>query len=280
MDDAHLLLSDFADYQRAKGLADTTIRNRASHLRGLHRSSQKPLLEVSVADIRRHLGRPGIAAGTRRTERNGIRAFYAYARADGLIDRDPAAGLPDIKTDRGEPRPFTVEQIEAMLQSGAYRRTRVMILLGYFQGFRVSQIARVHGHDVDLIGGTISTTGKGSKTRTLPLHPAVAAAADAMPADGWWFPARSGLPGPIKGASVTNLITIAKQRAGILDPRLTPHSLRHAFGTHLVEQGVDIRIIKELMMHESLATTQIYTGVSAQQKREGLYALPHLPLAA
>lgn len=91
-----------------------------------------------------------------------------------------------------------------------------------------------------------------------------------MPVDSWWFPARAGRAGHVSGASVTNLITLAKKRAGILDPHLTPHSLRHAFGTDLVEHGVDIRVIQELMMHASLATTQIYTGVSSRLKREGI----------
>lgn len=270
------IFTSFADYQRAKGLAEQTIRNRESILRGLASTAKKPLLECTLADIRHHLGQPGLTAGTRRTYRNGIRAFYEYAHADGLIDHDPAATLPDIRTGKGTPRPFTAGQIEAMLTSGAYRRTQVMILLGYYQGFRVSQIARVHSRDVDFIAGTITTIGKGAKERTLPMHPAVAAAARAMPPDGWWFPARHGRPGPIRGASVTNLITRAKKRAGITDPRLTPHSLRHSFGTHLVECGVDIRIVQELMMHESLATTQIYTGVSERQKREGIEALPRL----
>lgn len=264
----------FTEYQYSKGLSPTTVRNRASILGNLHRHARKPLTEITTRDIRRYLGRVGPKPGTRRTERNAIRAFYAFAHADGYTTLNPAENVPDIRTDRGTPRPFTVEQINAMIHSGAYKRTRVMIMLGYYQGFRVSQIARVHGRDVDLIGMTITTTGKGNKTRTLPLHPVVADAAREMPPDAWWFPARQGHPGPIKGASVTNLITVAKKRAGINDPNLTPHSLRHSFGTHLVEQGVDIRVIKELMMHESLATTQIYTGVSEKMKRNGLLALP------
>lgn len=75
---------------------------------------------------------------------------------------------------------------------------------------------------------------------------------------------------------MTDLITKAKKRAGITDPKLTPHSLRHAFGTELVEAGVDIRVIQELMMHESLQTTQIYTGVPEERKRVALVALPRI----
>lgn len=94
-----------------------------------------------------------------------------------------------------------------------------------------------------------------------------------MPADGYWFPARDGSGGHVRSTSVTDLITKAKVRAGITDPKLTPHSLRHAFGTDLVEQGVDIRVVQELLVHENLSTTQIYTGVSEGRKSAGIATL-------
>lgn len=84
----------------------------------------------------------------------------------------------------------------------------------------------------------------------------------------------------MRRASVTNLITLANHRAGITDPTLTPHSLRHAFGTDLVDESVDIRVVQELMMYESLATTQIYTGVSARRKRDGIATLPVREIAS
>lgn len=267
-------LGVFAAFQRGKGLSESTIRNRASILRSLADHTGKSLQEISKHDIRDHLGRPGIAPGTRHTERGAIMAFYAFAKAEGIRADNPAKKLAKVRLQRGTPRPFTREQVDAMLNSGAYRRTRAMILLGYYQGFRVSSIAAVRGQDIDLVSGTIRTVGKGGKDRVLPLHPTIRELAATMPADGWWFPARRGSDGHISGHAVTDLITKAKKRAGITDPRLTPHSLRHGFGTDLVEEGVDIRVVQELMMHESLSTTQIYTGVSERRKREGIEALP------
>ena len=272
------ILSTFNTYQRGKGLAATTIRNRESILRTLGRASGRPLLELGLNDLREYLGRQGVTAGTRKTERGVIVTLYTFLRDEGLRDDCPSDRLDAITAPKGEPRPFSPEQIDAMLNSGAYRKTRAMILLGYYQGFRVSSIARVHGHDIDLDGGTIRTVGKGGKERTLPLHPVIAELTATMPSGSWWFPARKDPSQPMRSASVTNLITRAKHRAGILDPRLTPHSLRHSFGTDLVESGVDIRVVQELMMHASLATTQIYTGVSARLKREGLHHLPARPI--
>ncbi len=267
------VIADFADYQRAKGLADTTVRNRGSILRSLQRACGKSYLEISLPDLRRHIGRENIAAGSRRTERGAFIAFFQFLLEDGYRADDPSVKLAPISAPKGEPRPFTAAQIDAMINSGAYRKTRAMILIGYYQGFRVSSIARVHGTDIDLLADTIRTVGKGGKVRTLPLHPVVRELAMTMPRNDWWFRARGGRPGHMKPASVTNLITLAKKRAGIIDPSLTPHSLRHAFGTDLVEADVDIRVIQDLMMHESLSTTQIYTGVSEKKKRQGIVAL-------
>lgn len=279
------VLMKFAAYQRSTGLAATTIRNRHSILSHLQRCSGRPLLELTTDDLREHIGRETrqidgkpITAGTRRTERNAMIAFYTYTVDDGLITVDPSRRLDKIRAPRGSARPFTREQIDAMLTSGAYHRTRVMILLGYYQGFRVSSIARVHGHDIDLISGTIRSVVKGSKPLVFPLHPVIAAIAETMPKGDYWFPARGGRTGPIHSGSVTDAVHDAKLRAGIYDDKLTAHSLRHSFGTDLVDAGVDIRVIAELMGHESVATTQIYTAVSAERKRAGIHALPAGPV--
>ena len=268
------LLQDFASYQRGKGLAATTVRNRNSILLTLQRDANRPLLELELRDLRTHLGRDGIKAGSRRTARGAMIAFYTFLQEEGERKDNPALRLAPVFAPKGEPRPFTWEQIDAMLTSGAYRKTRAMILLGYYQGFRVSSIARVHGRDIDVEQNTIRTVGKGGKERTLPLHPVIADLAHTMPRNGYWFPARKDPLQPCRPASVTNLITLAKKRARIEDPTLTPHSLRHSFGTDLVDSDVDIRVIQELMMHESLSTTQIYTGVSAKKKQAGINTLP------
>jgi integrase/recombinase XerD len=273
------VLDIFAADQRSAGLAETTIRNRASILRNLA-TSTRALLDLDLDDLRHHLGRPGLKPSSRRTEHAAASAFYRFAVNDGLRLDDPTLRLRKVHVPRPEPRPFTPAQIDRMLTTGAYRHTRAMILLGFYQGFRVSSIARVHGADINLDDMTIRTIGKGQKDRTLPMHPVIAELAQTMPVNGFWFPARQGAPGHIRPGSVSELICDAKRRAGITDPNLTAHSLRHAFGTELVEEGVDIRIIQELMMHESLSSTQIYTGVSRHRKQAAIIALPSRDIPA
>lgn len=263
----------FIDYQRSQSLADTTIRNRRSILTTFARKTGM-LVDADVFTLRRYVGRDeAVSPGTRRTERGALIAFFTFLHEEGLRQDNPTTKLPVVRVPMGKPRPFSAEQIDAMLNSGAYSKTRAMILLGYYQGFRVSSIARVHGKDIDPLGRTIATTVKGGENHRLPLHDVIAALATTMPADDYWFPARDGSGGHVRPSSVTDLITKAKIRAGILDPKLTPHSLRHAFGTDLVESGVDIRVVQELLVHAHLSTTQIYTGVSERLKQEGITSL-------
>jgi len=268
------LIDAFSLYQRAADIADSTIKNRESILRSAASELNGPLVEATTAELRQVMGREGIKPSTRRTYRNAVRAFYRFLVEDGYRGDDPSDRLPRVVVPRDQPRPFATDEIERLLTTGAYKRTRAMILLGYYQGFRVSSISRTRGEDIDVRSGTITTVVKGGRTVSLPLHPVIAELAESMPPEGWWFPARNGADGPIRPGAVSDLIAKAKKRAGIVNPRLTAHSLRHAFGTELLDAGVDVRIVQELMTHASLSTTQLYTKVNDRQKRAGIGALP------
>lgn len=272
----HLAL--FNSYQRSAGIAEKTIRGRSQTIAALERHIGVPARDATLEDLRTYIGRPSIAAGTRRTYRNHLRAFYQWLQEDGYREDDPSARLKPVHVPKGAARPFSADHVERMLTSGAYRKTRAMILLGHYQGFRVSSIVRVRGEELDLIAMTIYTKAKGGKERVLPLHPVIAELATTMPRAGWWFPARKDPNRHMRAESATDLITRAKKRAAITDPTLSPHSLRHGFATDLVEEGVDVRVVQELMMHESLSSTQIYTAVSDRRKREGIAALRSRPL--
>jgi integrase/recombinase XerD len=263
----------FAEFERAKGLAERTISNRHYMLLALSDGAQKPLQEITIHDLRSHLAR-GIGRGSMQTERDCYRAFYRFLREEEFRADDPTERLAKIRAPRGRPRPFTEAQIDAMLSSGAYKHTRVMILLAAYQGFRASEVAAVHGRDIDLESDIIRVVGKGNKYAELPLHPMIREVAETMPRDSWWFPARKREGEHIHSRSVSDLMTRAKRRAGIESQRLTGHSLRHAYGTDLLRSGVDVRIVQELMRHESLATTQIYTLVNEKQTRDGILRLP------
>lgn len=272
MDDDELLEA-FADYQRAGNRAPRTISTRASILRCFTRRQGTTLLEASVFHLRREVGRPDLAPSSRASTRAAFLAFYGFLQSDGIRPDNPALHLPIVKVPRHRPRPYTQDQIDRLLQSGAYRRTRAMILLAAYQGLRASEIAAVHAEHIDLDADTLKVHGKGGRIDYLPLHDVIRDLAPTM-GTGWWFPARRGRPGHIKGQSVSDLLHDARERAGIADKRLTGHSLRHSFGTELVRRGANVRAVQELMRHSSLATTQRYTQVLDDDRRRALGVLP------
>lgn len=177
---------------------------------------------------------------------------------------------------KGRPRPVADEHLAALLDIRVYKRTRAMILLATYAGLRVSEIAAVRGEDVDLMTKTITVIGKGDKRREVPLHPLLLELAKDMPSRSWWFPSWTGnrrykAGGPMLGNSVSSCISQAMDRAGIPG---TPHALRHWFGSALREAGVDSLVIKELMGHESIATTAIYVDVPLKQRTAAVDLLP------
>lgn len=272
MSDADLL-DAFGDYQRAGNRAVRTIRTRASILRCFARHQDTSLLDATVFHLRREVGRGELAPSSRASIRAVFLAFYGFLQAEGIRSDNPALRLPVVKVPPHRPRPYTPAQIDRMLHSGAYRRTRVMILLGAYQGLRAAEIARVHADDVDLDAGTLKVLGKGGRIDYLPLHQVTRELAPTM-GEGWWFPARRGRAGHITGGAVSDLLHDARERAGIADHRLTGHSLRHSFGTELVRGGANIRAVQELMRHSSLQTTQRYTQVLDEDRRRALSVLP------
>lgn len=267
------LLDAFADYQRAGNRAKRTIKSRESMLRGFTKRQNTTLLDATVFHLRRDVGRDGIAPSTQATTRATFLAFYTFIHGEGLRPDNPALRLPVVIVPPHRPRPYTQEQIDRLLNTGAYKRTRAMILLAAYQGLRASEIAAVHSDDIDMHAQTIKVLGKGGRTDYLPLHPIIRDLAGSMN-EGWWFPARRGRDGHIKGQSVSDLLTDARERAGITDKNLTGHSLRHSFGTELVRGGANIRAVQELMRHSSLSTTQRYTQVLDEDRRAALTVLP------
>jgi len=267
------LLDAFADYQRSGNRAKRTITTRTSILRSFAARQGTTLLEATVFHLRRDIGRENIAPSTRATTRATFLAFYGFIQAEELRADNPALRLPVVKVPPHRPRPYTQEQIDRLLSTGAYKRTRAMILLAAYQGLRASEVAAVHSDDLDLAAGTLKVFGKGGRTDYLPLHDTIRELAPTM-RQGWWFPARAGREGHIKGQSVSDLLTDARERAGIVDKSLTGHSLRHAFGTELVRRKANIRAVQELMRHSSLQTTQRYTQVLDEDRRDALSVLP------
>ena len=167
-------------------------------------------------------------------------------------------------------------QLDAVLALPLRQDTRTKIILAAWAGMRVHEIAKIRGEDISPVAETITITGKGGRTDTLPAHQLILQQAAHYPRRGLWFPSPSNPAVPVQAKTVSRVISQAFDRA---DAPATAHQLRHAFATRLLRAGTDSRVVQSLMRHESLATTGRYLAVDADQQRTALSALTPTPNA-
>lgn len=271
MDNTHL--DKWRAWQNSQGLSQRTIKDRRDVMMHLREHASTPLLEVTADHIIDYCGRAHLSASSRASYHASIRAFYKWAAKTHLIETDPCDETPRPRRPKGVPRPVQTAHITVLLAAANRKRTRAMIILAAYAGLRVHEVAKFRGEDLDRISGIITVTGKGGKTAMIPAHQTILTLAATMPRRGYWFTAygtQTDAP-HIDSKQVSRAISHTMRRAGFNGKA---HQLRHWYATTLLEEGVDVRIVKEMMRHESLATTEIYTRVSMKRMFEGIATLP------
>jgi integrase/recombinase XerC len=235
------------------------------------------LLKLGAADLRAFLAQrrgEGLGPSSAARELSGVRAFLRYA-ADQAGE---PAQLPRTRSPRRPrtlPRPAAPDDAMGLAEDAAAAasapwigaRDLAVLLLLYGAGLRVAEALSLTGRDLP-IGSTLRVTGKRSKTRIVPIVPAVREAIDEYVRQ-CPYPVTGDLPlfvgargGPLNPDLVRRSVAAARRRLGLPDS-LTPHALRHSFATHLLARGADLRALQELLGHASLSSTQIYTAVDA-----------------
>jgi integrase/recombinase XerC len=224
-----------------------------------------------------------------------LRAFYAYLQRRDLVEHNPVNAISAPKLPQRLPRPLTAEEVVALLaapdvSSPQGQRDRAMLEMLYAGGLRVSELLALDLNGLDLAQGQVRVTGKGDKERIALIgRPAIAAlrlyiddgrrkllqgetekaairrTARAAGAQKALFLNRFG--NRLSISMFTRSLSAYAAAAGI-ERRVTPHMLRHSFATHMLDGGADLRSVQELLGHESVSTTQIYTHVSQTHLRE------------
>lgn len=272
------VLDYWAQYMRAEDLSPATIRERIRYFRNLEHELTTPLQQITRQQLIHHLGTDRWSNTTRQHYRSALHTFYTWLQDEGIRADNPAARLPKVRVKKREPNPVPVTDIQRMLTTGAYRKTRVMIALHYYAGLRVHEIAKMHGRDIDWENRILTVKGKGGTTRRIGIGDALWAIVDEMPRDGYWFPNvkanRLHKPGEghILSNSVSDVIRDAYLRAGIRTHR--PHDLRASTATEQSRAGVSPLKIQRAMRHLSLATTELYTQITVEDTREAFNAQP------
>ncbi len=206
---------------------------------------------------------------------SALRSFYAWAVQENLVPVNPCDGVDMPKLGRYIPSVLSVEEVEALMESADVStltglRDRALLEVLYGCGLRVSEAAALKRSDVFAKEAFVRVVGKGDKQRLVPVgEPALEAieaylsvrpsTGDAL-MDDLIFHNRSGKG--LSRVSIFKMIKTQALRAGIRK-EISPHTLRHSFATHLVENGADLRIVQEMLGHESILTTEIYTHIDS-----------------
>lgn len=280
----HLWLED--------GLSKNTLESYRTDLMQFSHWLQKQktdLLEVNQANIQQYLAVKFPQSKPRSIGRliASIRRFYRYCLRENLIQTDPSLQIESPKLPRSLPKSLNEQEVEDLLQAPDINqpiglRDRAMLELLYASGLRVSELVNIKVNEVSTQDGVVRATGKGSKTRLVPMGEEAAdwitrylkfgrpqllqkkmsdslfvtTRAAAMTRQAFWY-----------------LIKRYSLQAGINKP-MSPHVLRHAFATHLLNHGADLRVVQMLLGHSDISTTQIYTHV-ARERLKSLHSAHH-----
>jgi integrase/recombinase XerD len=287
----HLVLDFLAYLEFERGLSRNTLEAYRSDLLQFGRflddrgRTAADASSADVSDFLTHLaagnGKPAASPATIHRKTACLRSFYRHLRREGVRDSDPMASIAGPRRGRRLPKVLSRGEVNRLLgqpkgTDPAALRDRALLELMYACGLRASEAIGIEVSDVDLKDGVLRARGKGSKERVVPVG---RAAVDAVARY-----VERGRPALVKGRPVTKLFVnfrgeaLTRQglykivrrhaaTAGLAD-RMSPHTLRHTFATHLLAGGCDLRSVQEMLGHADVATTQLYTHLSSERLKE------------
>lgn len=277
-----------------KGLSRNTLESYGRDLRFFAawlETQGRGLLLADRSDLLNYLNhRSSIGVASRSVARglSAIRSFYKYLLRENRIVEDPTLRIDNPKLGRKLPDTLSESEVDALLAapntaSAVGYRDRTMLELLYATGLRVTELVTLEMNDLNLRQGVLRVMGKGGKERLVPMGDEAMAWVEGFVRDhrsslmrrseseAVLFPSNRGRE--MTRQAFWYLIKRHAAEAGIRYS-LSPHSLRHAFATHLVNHGADLRVVQLLLGHSDLSTTQIYTHV-AKQRMQALHAAHH-----
>lgn len=265
-------LAEWEMWQYSQRLSDRTLTERIRVIRLMHAETGIQPAHAEPMDIMRwcrsHDG--DWSDSTAATYQSYLSSWFKWLQLSERRDDNPMLKVGRAKYPDREPRPIADSDVPKLLGSRMRFKTRAMILLMLLAGLRVHEVAKVRGEDFDLAAGLLWVKGKGRKLKSVPLHPVLTELSCEMPERGWWFPFRGNESEHVAGRTISDVVSRTMRRAGV---RGTPHALRHWYGSTLLDNGTDIRVVQELMRHKTIQSTQIYTRVPDRRRRAAIAEL-------
>jgi integrase/recombinase XerD len=254
---------------------------------GFLKARHRDLADARAEDIEAYfaqMGAAGLSPATAARRRAAVRGFYRFVLGEGWRSDDPSRRVDAPKQGRPLPKVLDRTDIERLIAAAGARdgadglRLGCMIELLYASGLRVSELCALRLDALARDPAFLIVKGKGGKERLAPLNGAARTAVKAYlevrksfltkgdKANPWLFPSR-GKSGALTPRRFAQLLDEAAAAAGVDPDKVHPHGLRHAFATHLLEGGADLRAVQKLLGHADIATTQIYTHVAGERLR-------------
>ncbi len=280
----HLMLSEYLDHlSQERGYSPNTLEAYERDILEFLNFHENPadgkrslkLHQIARRDVNRYLASlraKNNATTTILRKMSGIKGFYEWLQMKGILRENPLALLELPKRRKTLPRVLTMTEVNRLLNAESLSlQDRLIVELLYACGLRVSELVGLTVQSVDRAGGYLRVLGKGGKERLTPLGDVSIGVVEE-------YLAQTGLQGddpllihldgkdglfktPLNRREVWQRVQDLKH---ILGRRVSPHTFRHSFATHLLENGADLRVVQELLGHSDIATTQIYTQVSKQ----------------
>jgi integrase/recombinase XerD len=300
-------LESFLEMQAAeRGAAANTLeayRRDLKHFLGyLDARGQAPGAVESrdISAYQRHLAEAGMAPSTRARRLAAVRQLFKFLTAEGAVADDPANRVAGPRRGRTLPKILSVAEVDRLIATAAGRtrstqgrdrlralRLNALIEVLYATGLRVSELVSLPRSVLDGDGKVLIVRGKGGRERMVPLTPSARAALDdylkappeaanATPKRRFLFASRSS-EGHLTRQRLAQELKELAEAAGLDPRRVSPHVLRHAFASHLLDRGADLRSVQQLLGHADISTTQIYTHVLEERLKKLVFE--HHPLA-
>ena len=298
-------LESFLEMQAAeRGAAANTIeayrRDLKHFLAYLAGRDQSPgAVESSdISAYQRHLTQAGMAPSTRARRLAAVRQLFKFLTAEGVVADDPAGRIAGPRRSRTLPKTLSVAEVDRLIAAAAARtrltegrdrlralRLNALLEILYATGLRVSELVSLPRSVLDGDGKVLFVRGKGGRERMLPLTGSARSALDdylnapreaATRATHFLFASRSS-EGHLTRQRLAQELKELAEAAGLDPRRVSPHVLRHAFASHLLDRGADLRSVQQLLGHADISTTQIYTHVLEERLKKLVFE--HHPLA-
>lgn len=261
------ILDKFKEYiEKERNYSPNTVESYMSDLKQFFSVVTKDYKDISIQDISNYISKlkeKGFSAATTNRKLAAIKSFFKFLLKNGIINTNPAELIESGKLEKRLPRPLEKNEINKISNTTENFRDKAIIETLYGAGLRRSELISLKKSDINWEKGTLRIHGKGRKDRIVPINKFALSLlkryCDSHSSE-WVFPSVKNKNNHISARRLNEIIQYYAQKSGVRGA--TPHKFRHSFGTHLYENGIDSKVLQDLMGHESINTTSIYAKVS------------------